>query len=103
MRRVRRVGRACPALPCPGGDSRSTRTPRYLRTCPTPNGLSRSSLPRASAANLPWRTVTARTTGQVFTTTADGKTYRPFLTLTLGSYGKVREDGTPADPASYDY
>jgi hypothetical protein len=44
------------------------------------------------------------TTGKVFTA-ADGKTYRPsmFLTLTLGSYGKVTEDGTPADPESYDY
>ena len=26
-----------------------------------------------------------------------------FLTLTCDSYGRVREDGTPADPASYDY
>jgi hypothetical protein len=26
-----------------------------------------------------------------------------FLTLTLDSYGKVLDDGTPADPASYDY
>ncbi len=26
-----------------------------------------------------------------------------FLTLTLDSYGKVLEDGTPADPAAYDY
>ena len=26
-----------------------------------------------------------------------------FLTLTCASYGKVREDGTPADPGSYDY
>ena len=35
----------------------------------------------------------------------DGKTYRPsmFLTLTCDSYGKVSGDGTPADPATYDY
>jgi len=35
----------------------------------------------------------------------DGKSYRPsiFLTLTCDSYGKVGEDGTPVDPASYDY
>jgi hypothetical protein len=35
----------------------------------------------------------------------DGKTFRPsmFLTLTCPSYGRVREDGTPADPGSYDY
>ena len=26
-----------------------------------------------------------------------------FLTLTCPSYGRVREDGTPADPATYDY
>ena len=35
----------------------------------------------------------------------DGKVFRPstFLTLTLPSYGRVREDGSPVDPASYDY
>jgi hypothetical protein len=35
----------------------------------------------------------------------DGKRYRPsmFLTLTCDSYGTVNGDGTPADPASYDY
>jgi hypothetical protein len=34
-----------------------------------------------------------------------GKVYRPsmFLTLTCDSYGKVGPDGTPADPATYDY
>ncbi|MGH3504093.1 MAG: replication initiator, partial [Nocardioidaceae bacterium] len=26
-----------------------------------------------------------------------------FLTLTLGSYGRVRRDGTPVDPETYDY
>jgi hypothetical protein len=38
-------------------------------------------------------------------TAPDGKRYRPsmFLTLTCDSYGKVGDDGTPADPASYDY
>jgi hypothetical protein len=38
-------------------------------------------------------------------TSPDGKTYQPsmFLTLTLDSYGKVTEDGTPADPSAYDY
>ncbi len=41
--------------------------------------------------------------GQVFTA-PDGKEYRPsmFLTLTLGSYGAVR-DGVPVDPSRYDY
>jgi hypothetical protein len=35
----------------------------------------------------------------------DGKRYRPSmsLTLTCDSYGKVTADGTPADPAHYDY
>ena len=38
-------------------------------------------------------------------TAPDGKRYRPsmFLTLTCDSYGKVNDDGTPADPAAYDY
>ena len=38
-------------------------------------------------------------------TAPDGKQYRPsmFITLTCDSYGKVNNDGTPADPASYDY
>ena len=52
----------------------------------------------------PRRPVTARTIGRAFTA-PDGKAYRPsmFLTLTCDSYGKVREDGTPADPDRYDY
>ena len=35
----------------------------------------------------------------------DGKTFRPslFVTLTCPSYGRVGEDGAPADPAAYDY
>jgi hypothetical protein len=38
-------------------------------------------------------------------TAPDGKTYRPsmFLTLTLDTYGKVRDDGTPVRPDTYDY
>ena len=38
-------------------------------------------------------------------TAPDGKTFRPslFVTLTCPSYGRVGEDGTPADPAAYDY
>ena len=44
------------------------------------------------------------TIGRVYEA-SDGKTYRPsmFLTLTLGSYGRVRGDGTPVDPGGYDY
>ena len=38
-------------------------------------------------------------------TAPDGKTFRPslFVTLTCPSYGRVREDGAPADPGAYDY
>ena len=59
---------------------------------------------RQDAAPLPARKIASRTTGRVYTT-PDGKRYRPsmFLTLTCDSYGKVNDDGTPADPASYDY
>jgi hypothetical protein len=65
---------------------------------------SRSTRRRQDAPDLPKRPVAARTTGQVFTA-PDGKAYRPsmFLTLTCDSYGKVGQDGTPADPDSYDY
>ena len=38
-------------------------------------------------------------------TAPDGKTFRPslFVTLTCPSYGRVDQDGAPADPAAYDY
>ncbi|GAA2680749.1 hypothetical protein LV78_003915 [Actinosynnema pretiosum] len=60
----------------------------------------RSTKRRQDAPNLPRRPVTKRTVGAVF-----GGKYRPstFLTLTLDSYGKVRGDGTPVNPATYDY
>ena len=64
----------------------------------------RSTRRRQDAPALPRRTITPRTTGKVYTA-PDGKTFRPsmFLTLTLDSYGRVLEDGTPADPETYDY
>jgi hypothetical protein len=64
----------------------------------------RSTRRRQDAPDLPRRPVASRTTGKVYIA-PDGKTYRPsmFLTLTLDSYGRVLEDGTPADPAGYDY
>jgi hypothetical protein len=48
--------------------------------------------------------MTARTVGRTFTA-PNGKTYAPstFLTVTLPSYGRVREDGSPIDPSTYDY
>jgi hypothetical protein len=64
----------------------------------------RSTKRRHDVADLPRRPVDKRTVGKVYSA-RDGKTFRPslFLTLTLDSYGRVREDGTPVDPASYDY
>jgi hypothetical protein len=64
----------------------------------------RSTRRRQDAPDLPRRPVTPRTIGKTYTS-ADGKTFRPsmFLTLTCDSYGKVGPDGTPADPAAYDY
>ncbi len=53
---------------------------------------------------MPKRKISRRTVGKTFTA-KDGKVFRPsmFLTLTCPSYGRVSEDGTPADPAAYDY
>ncbi|MGK4583509.1 replication initiator [Kitasatospora sp. HPMI-4] len=64
----------------------------------------RSTRRRQDTPDLPRRPIEARTLGKAYTT-PDGKTFRPslFLTLTLPSYGRVRTDGTPADPATYDY
>ena len=64
----------------------------------------RTTRRRQDTAPLPHRKVAARTVGKVYET-ADGKRFRPslFVTLTCPSYGRVREDGTPADPADYDY
>src|SRR5690606_18127554 len=46
-----------------------------------------------------------RTVGRAFTDPDIGRVFRPslFVTLTCDSYGRVRSDGTPVDPASYDY
>jgi hypothetical protein len=65
---------------------------------------SRSTRRRQDAAPLPARKIAPRTIGKVYTAPG-GKRYRPsmFLTLTCDSYGKVNDDGTPADPNSYDY
>jgi hypothetical protein len=71
----------------------------------TANGRrSRSTRRRQDAPDLPKRKIGPQTVGRVFTA-SDGKSYRPsmFLTLTCDSYGKVKDDGTPADPGTYDY
>src|SRR5271166_2700121 len=64
----------------------------------------RSTKRRQDAAPLPRRPVSNRTVGKTYTT-ADGKTFRPslFVTLTCPSYGRVGEDGAPVDLAAYDY
>ena len=69
-----------------------------------PQRRHRTTRHRQDTAPLPCRKIAARTIGKTYTA-PDGKTFRPsmFLTLTCPSYGRVREDGTPADPASYDY
>jgi hypothetical protein len=64
----------------------------------------RSTRRRQDVADLPRMPVEDRTIGRVFTA-PDGKTYRPsmFVTLTLGSYGRVTAEGVPIDPGRYDY
>jgi hypothetical protein len=64
----------------------------------------RSTRRRQDAPDLPKRAMRPTTIGRAYTA-PDGTTFRPsmFLTLTCPSYGRVQEDGTPADPAAYDY
>jgi hypothetical protein len=64
----------------------------------------RSTRRRQDAPSLPRLPVADRTTGRTFEA-PDGRTYRPstFLTLTLPSYGRMYSDGSPVDPAGYDY
>jgi hypothetical protein len=64
----------------------------------------RSTRRRQDAPDLPKRKSSSRTVGKTYTT-PDGKVFRPslFVTLTCPSYGRVGEDGAPADPATYNY
>jgi hypothetical protein len=64
----------------------------------------RSTRRRQDAPDLPRRKIDPATVGKTYTA-PDGTTFRPsmFLTLTCPSYGRVHSDGTPADPAVYDY
>jgi hypothetical protein len=64
----------------------------------------RSTRRRQDVPDLPRIPSEDRTIGRVFTA-PDGKTYRPsmFVTLTLGSYGRVTAGGVPVDPETYDY
>ena len=69
-----------------------------------PTRRHRSTRRRQDAPELPRRKVAARTVGKTYIA-SDGKTFQPsmFITLTCPSYGRVRSEGTPADPDSYDY
>ena len=69
-----------------------------------PQRRHRSTRRRQDTPDLPRRKISPRTVGKTYTA-PDGKTFRPsmFVTLTCPSYGRVGEDGTPANPSSYDY
>jgi hypothetical protein len=62
--------------------------------------VKRSTKRRQDAPNLPRRKVSKATVGREYA----GR-FRPsmFVTLTCDTYGRVRPDGSPVDPASYDY
>jgi hypothetical protein len=87
-------GPAAPHKPGEDEDQANTAVPKRKR----------STRRRQDAADLPRRTMTARTIGRTFVGKA-GREFRPstFLTLTLDSYGPVRADGSPVDPSTYDY
>ena len=116
------TARRSPAAPRPGRERRAghrptwtSSSPSWTRRSPTRGCAGTCSRPGRrggtappGAARMP-RTCPAarsarRTVGKTYTA-PDGKTFRPsmFVTLTCPSYGRVREDGTPADPGSYDY
>jgi hypothetical protein len=72
---------------------------------PNPEGperrpVKRSTQRRQDAPELPSRRVGKRTVGREY-----AGQFRPsmFVTLTLDSYGRVRDDGTPVSPGTYDY
>ena len=67
---------------------------------PTKKAVKRSTRRRQDAPNLPRKKVAKTTVGREFA----GR-FRPsmFVTLTCETYGRVRPDGSPVDPASYDY
>jgi hypothetical protein len=64
----------------------------------------RTTRRRSDVPDLPRRETSPTTLGRTFTA-RDGAVFRPsmFLTVTLPSYGRVQGDGTPVDPARYDY
>ena len=64
----------------------------------------RSTRRRQDAPDLPRHPVLPTTVGRTYAG-RDGRVFQPstFLTLTLDSYGRVRDDGTPVRPDRYDY
>jgi hypothetical protein len=86
------------------GEPSSTANPPAAPRQPARTRRVRSTRRRQDAPDLPRRTVQARTVGRTFQA-RDGAVFRPstFVTLTLPSYGRVRDDGSPVDPSSYDY
>lgn len=60
---------------------------------------SRSTRRRQDVPDLPRKKVAATTIGGVYA----GRRYSMFVTLTLPSYGRVRDDGAPVDADEYDY
>ena len=99
----RQPGRTPPTLTSssPSWTRRSPRRASAAKSNPDrPARRHRSTRRRQDAPDLPRRKVTPRTVGKTYTA-PDGKTFRPslFVTLTCPSYGRVGEDGAPADPA----
>lgn len=64
----------------------------------------RSTRRRSDVVDLPKRKIAKTTVGRAFTS-PDGQVFRPslFVTVTLDSYGRVLADGSPINPADYDY
>ncbi|MDA8372611.1 MAG: replication initiation protein [Nocardiopsaceae bacterium] len=65
----------------------------------------RSTKRRQDAPDLPKRQMAKTTVGRSYEDPATGRVFRPslFLTLTCDTYGRVKPDGTPVDPSTYDY
>jgi hypothetical protein len=72
---------------------------------PPTNRRKRSTKRRDDVPDLPRRPATPTTLGRTFADPKSGRIFRPslFVTLTLDSYGRVGDDGTPVNPATYDY
>ena len=97
-----RCRRAAGGYPGNRRQTSATRSPGTLAVTGRASEASTEAIDprRQDAPNLPTRQVRKTTLGREFA----GR-YRPsmFLTLTCDSYGRVRQDGTPVHPESYDY